>query len=160
MDYRLGFGYDIHRLAKGRSLLLGGVNIPYEKGLLGHSDADVLLHAICDAILGAIGAPDIGEQFPDTDLQYKDCSSAQLLKKVLELAKRSGFVINNIDSVIIAQKPSLSAFKNKIRNSISALTGVSLERVNVKAKTNEGIGMIGDAEAIASYAVVSVTYGG
>lgn len=159
MNYKVGIGYDIHKLVEGGKLFLGGVEIPYSKGLLGHSDADVLLHAICDALLGAIGAPDIGEQFPDTDPKYKGASSTELLKKVLGLVNKKGFLINNIDSIVIAQEPSLSAFKFKIQKNIASVLGIKEDCVSIKAKTNEGLGQIGAGEAIASYAIASLSKG-
>ena len=156
MQYRTGIGYDIHRLVEERKLFLGGVEIPYIKGLLGHSDADVLLHAICDALLGAIAAGDIGEHFPDTDPKYHNISSVELLKAVKEAVKDKGFSIANVDAVVIAQEPVLLPFKKQIRQKISEVLGIKEESVNIKAKTNEGMGEIGKKEAIASYAVATV----
>jgi 2-C-methyl-D-erythritol 2,4-cyclodiphosphate synthase len=154
--YRIGIGYDIHPLSSERKLFIGGVEIPYIKGLMGHSDADVLLHALCDALLGAIAAGDIGEHFPDTDPQYQDISSVELLKKVADLVKDKGFKIHNLDMVVIAQEPNLSAFKKKIREKIAQILGVSPAQVNIKAKTNNGLGEIGAKDAIAGLAVASV----
>jgi len=156
MDYKVGIGYDIHKLVEGRKLILGGLEIPYSKGLLGHSDADVLLHAICDALLGAIGEPDIGEQFPDTDPKYKGASSVELLKKVLGLVNKKGFLVNNIDSIVIAQEPPLSAHKSKIQKNVASILGIDEDNVSIKAKTNEGLGQIGAGSAIASYAIASL----
>jgi len=156
MDFRIGIGYDIHPLSSERKLFIGGVEIPYIKGLMGHSDADVLLHALCDALLGAIAAGDIGEHFPDTDPQYQDISSVELLKKVADLVKDKGFKIHNLDMVVIAQEPNLSAFKKKIREKIAQILGVSPAQVNIKAKTNNGLGEIGAKDAIAGLAVASV----
>ena len=153
---RVGIGYDIHRLVSRRRLMIGGVEIPYIKGLEGHSDGDVLLHAICDAILGAIGEGDIGEHFPDDQALYKDISSEKLLKKVLLIATARNFQIENIDSVVVAEQPRLSPFKEKIKIRISQVLGLTKNRVNVKASTNEGLGSIGREEAVASYAVVSL----
>jgi 2-C-methyl-D-erythritol 2,4-cyclodiphosphate synthase len=153
---RIGIGYDIHRTAKGRKLMLGGVLIPSDMGSLGHSDADVLIHAICDAILGALGKPDIGEYFPDTDPKYKGISSAILLKKVGRIARKNEYAVNNLDSTIILEKPRLSPFKNRIRETIAEILNISPTVVNVKAKTNEGLGDIGKNKAIAAYAVVSL----
>jgi 2-C-methyl-D-erythritol 2,4-cyclodiphosphate synthase len=153
MENRIGIGYDIHRLVEGRALLLGGVEIPYIKGLLGHSDADVLIHAVCDALLGAIGGNDIGEHFPDTDPQYQDISSVVLLKKVVAEVKAKGYRISNVDTVVIAEEPNLSAFKKQIQKNLAGVMGVSDDCVGVKAKTNEGICATGKKEAIASYAV-------
>lgn len=151
---RIGIGYDIHRLVKGRDLILGGVKIPYEKGLEGHSDADVVLHAISDALLGAASKGDIGELFPDTDPKYKDVKSAELLEKVYALIKDKGYVINNIDTIIIAEEPKFTPFKKQIQQNIARLLNIPADRVGVKAKTNEGLGGIGKKGAIASYAAV------
>lgn len=159
MNYRIGIGYDIHRLVRGRRLFLGGIEIAHTKGLLGHSDADVLLHAVCDALLGAAAAPDIGELFPDTDPRYRGISSAELLKKVLTLIKKKGFRIVNLDTVIIAEEPKLSGLKMKIRRNIARLLNIKEDRVNVKAKTNEGLGALGRKNALASYAVALLTRG-
>ncbi len=152
MLQKVGFGFDIHRLVDGRKMFLGGVEIPYIKGFLGHSDGDVLLHAITDALLGAAGLGDIGEHFPDTDPKYAGVDSKILLKNVVELISRD-FTINNIDSVIIAQEPVLTPFKKAIRNSVAQILGLDISSVGVKAKTNEGLGEIGQKEAIAVYAV-------
>lgn len=156
MIYRTGIGYDIHRLVEGRKLFIGGIEIPYSKGLLGHSDADVLLHAVCDALLGALGEGDIGEHFPDTDAKYKGISSAELLKKVDSLVKNNGFSVNNIDAVVIAQEPVLSPFKRKIEEKIALVLGVNKDIINIKAKTNEGLGEVGNKEAIVAYAQASL----
>lgn len=154
MQFRTGIGYDIHRLVDERKLFIGGVEIPYIKGLLGHSDADVLLHAICDALLGACGESDIGELFPDTDPRYQNISSSELLKIVVDLIRKKNYEIVNIDSVVIAQEPKLSPFKKRIKENIAGILGVKEESVNIKAKTNEGLGEIGAKEAIVSYATV------
>jgi len=154
MDYRIGIGYDIHRLVAGRRLVLGGVEIPYIKGLLGHSDADVLIHSIADALLGALGEPDIGEKFPDTDPKYKDISSVELLKEVMAIVKKKKFRICNIDAVLVAQEPTLAPFKAKIRKSLCEALKIEDDCFNLKAKTNEGLGEIGNREAIACYANV------
>jgi len=156
MEYRTGVGYDIHRLVEGRKLFLGGVEIPYIKGLLGHSDGDVLLHALCDAFLGALGEGDIGERFPDTDPQYEGISSGKLVKNVYALLKEKGFNINNIDSVIVAQEPNFSPFKKSIRQAVARSLEIQEDRVNIKAKTNEGLDSIGQKEAIAAYVVVTI----
>ena len=153
---RVGLGYDIHRLVEGRKLMLGGVEIPYIKGLEGYSDADVLLHAICDAILGAIGKGDIGIHFPDTDPAFKDIPSIELLDEVKETLKTSGYKIINIDSTLILEEPKLGPFKNKMKQIISRLLGVAEDMINIKATTQEGVGSIGRGEAIAAYAIVSV----
>ncbi|MGA2775682.1 MAG: 2-C-methyl-D-erythritol 2,4-cyclodiphosphate synthase [Candidatus Omnitrophota bacterium] len=152
MEYRIGIGYDIHRLVEGRRLLLGGVEIPYIKGLLGHSDADVLIHAISDALLGAMGEPDIGEHFPDTDPKYLGISSVELLKKVLDILKSKKYRICNIDAVLVAQEPTLVPFKAQIRKKLSEILKIKENCLNVKAKTNEGLGEMGNKEAIACYA--------
>lgn len=158
MADRVGIGYDIHRFAEGRKLIIGGIEIPYIKGLLGHSDADVLIHAICDALLGAAGSQDIGEHFPDTDTQYRDIDSAILLARVNnEIIKKMNLHINNIDTVIIAEEPNLSHFKKKIQQRIAEILEIPVERISIKAKTNEGLGEIGNKDAIASYAVASLT---
>ncbi|HUH66658.1 MAG TPA: 2-C-methyl-D-erythritol 2,4-cyclodiphosphate synthase, partial [Syntrophales bacterium] len=150
---RIGFGYDSHRFVPGRRLVLGGVDIPHDKGLLGHSDADVLIHAICDAIIGAIGDSDIGRHFPDTDARYKDISSLKLLGRVCIGAGEKGFVINNIDSTIILEKPRLADFIGDMQLNIANIAGIGRDRVNVKAKTNEGMGFVGRGEGIAAFAV-------
>jgi 2-C-methyl-D-erythritol 2,4-cyclodiphosphate synthase len=154
MPSRIGIGYDIHRLVEGRPLFIGGVEIPYIKGLLGHSDGDALLHALCDAILGALGEGDIGEHFPDTDQRYYGISSVELLKVVVELVKKKGFGVENVDAIIIAQEPVLSPFKKQMEAKIAVALGIKEESVNIKAKTNEGLGELGKKEAIAAYAVV------
>jgi len=153
---RIGLGYDIHRLVAGRRLFLGGIKIPYGKGLLGHSDADVLIHAICDALLGAVGAGDIGEHFPDTDAKYKGISSVKLLKEVAGILGKKGFCVGNVDAVVVTEEPRLLRFKDSMRKSISTALKIKKDLVNVKAKTNEGLGEIGRKEAIASYAAVTV----
>ena len=150
---RIGIGYDIHKLVEGRKLILGGVDIPFEKGLLGHSDADVLTHAICDAILGAAALGDIGQHFPDTDPQYLDISSLLLLKRVAELVTPK-YIINNIDSIIIAQRPKLAPFIPDMRKNIAQV--LDIERVSVKAKTMENLGVVGEGKAIVAEAVVSL----
>jgi 2-C-methyl-D-erythritol 2,4-cyclodiphosphate synthase len=157
MSYRIGIGYDIHRLVEGRKLFIGGVEIPYIKGLLGHSDGDVLLHAICDAILGALGQGDIGELFPDSDPKYDGISSVELLKEVNVLVKKKGFLVGNIDTVVIAERPILLPFKKPIQKKIAQVLSIREENVNIKAKTNEGLDEIGKGEAIAAYAVAIIT---
>ncbi|MBU4346381.1 MAG: 2-C-methyl-D-erythritol 2,4-cyclodiphosphate synthase [Candidatus Omnitrophica bacterium] len=156
MSHRIGIGYDIHRLVDERSLFIGGVQIPYVKGLLGHSDGDVLLHAISDALLGAIGEGDIGQHFPDTDPEYQNISSGKLLKIVNDLVDKKNFVIGNIDTVIIAQEPKLLPFKKQIQQEISRILKIETGKVNIKAKTNEGVGEIGQKEAIACFAIVTI----
>jgi 2-C-methyl-D-erythritol 2,4-cyclodiphosphate synthase len=149
---RIGMGYDSHRLAEDRKLIIGGVEIPYEKGLLGHSDADVLCHAITDAIIGALGLGDIGTHFPDTDPKWKDAVSIELLKSIVDLARKNGYAIAWIDSTIIAERPKLSLYIEKMKSTISQ-TGIPAGRINIKAKTNEGMGFIGRGEGIAAHAV-------
>lgn len=156
MEYRVGIGYDIHRLIEGRRLFIGGVEIPYIKGLLGHSDGDVLLHALCDALLGAVGEGDIGQHFPDTDSKYQAIASTELLKITAALVDEKNYTVNNIDTVVIAQEPRLLPFERQMREKISRIMNITQEKVNIKAKTNEGMGEIGQNEAIACYAVVSV----
>lgn len=154
--YRVGIGYDIHRLVRRRKLILGGVVIPSSKGLLGHSDADVLLHAICDALLGACAKKDIGEHFPDSDDRYKNISSVNLLQAVGKILQDSKLSICNIDAVIILQHPSLSSFKAKIARRISQVLNLSCAQVNIKATTAEGLGQIGKGRAAAAYAIALV----
>ncbi|MFH1784511.1 MAG: 2-C-methyl-D-erythritol 2,4-cyclodiphosphate synthase [bacterium] len=153
---RVGYGYDVHALVKGRKLMLGGVHIPFTKGLKGHSDADVLLHAICDALLGAISAGDIGKHFPNSDKKYKNISSLILLGEVRSMVEQRGFVIENIDSVIIAEKPQLGLYFLRMRQSIAKVLNISLDRVNVKASTSEGLGFVGRGKGIVSYAACLV----
>jgi len=141
---------------KGRKLILGGVELPYDKGLEGHSDADVLLHSICDAMLGASSSGDIGRHFPNTDPKYKDISSMKLLKQVFETIGRKGFVVNNIDAVIITEEPKIAPFAEKMKKNLASMLEIDIERVNIKATTNEGFGAIGSGEAIASYSVVTL----
>jgi len=153
---RVGVGYDVHSFASGRRLILGGIVIPYPFGLKGHSDADVLTHAICDALLGAIAEGDIGRHFPDTDSQYKDISSMILLKNVLTKVREKGFRPVNIDATIVAQKPKLSDFIPRMVKEISGALEMEAVRVNVKATTTEGLGFAGREEGIAAYAVALV----
>lgn len=153
---RVGFGYDVHALVTGRSLFLGGIEIPYLFGLKGHSDADVLLHAICDAILGAIAEGDIGKHFPDTDPQYRGIRSTVLLKKVMSRMREKGFHLLNIDATIVAQRPKLADFIPRMVKEIATVLDIDTGRVNVKATTTEGLGFTGREEGIAAYAVVSV----
>ena len=153
---RAGIGYDIHRLVANRKLVLGGVEIPYPKGCAGHSDADVLLHAVCDALLGAANLGDIGIHFPNTDMRYKDISSTRLLEKVHTLLQEKGYCVNNVDVVVIAEKPELKNFIVSIKEKIADILKTSVSTISVKATTNEGCGSIGSGEAIASYAVATV----
>lgn len=150
---RIGMGYDVHRLAKNRKMIIGGVEIPYEKGLLGHSDADVLLHAIMDALLGAAALGDIGKHFPDTDPAYEGISSMKLLEKVGQLLEDNRYVIENIDATIIAQKPKMRPYIDTMRENIAGALGIELFQVNVKATTEEGLGFTGAMEGISSQAI-------
>jgi 2-C-methyl-D-erythritol 2,4-cyclodiphosphate synthase len=159
MQYRIGLGYDIHRLVEGRPLFLGAVEIPYIKGLLGHSDGDALIHAICDALLGALALGDIGEHFPDTDPKYHGIASSQLLNIVNDFVDKSGYKINNLDLIVITQKPSLISFKKQIKQKLCALLNIAEDSLNIKAKTNDGLGAVGNNEAIACYAMVSLAKG-
>ncbi len=151
---RIGHGYDVHRLVEGRKLILGGVDIPYDKGLLGHSDADVLLHAISDAILGAIAEGDIGKHFPDTDPRYKGADSLKLLAHVMKLADDKGYCLGNLDATIVAQRPKLAPYIQQMRENIAAVLAAGLDLVNVKATTTEELGFAGRGEGMAAYAVV------
>ncbi|SFX39119.1 2-C-methyl-D-erythritol 2,4-cyclodiphosphate synthase [Thermoactinomyces sp. DSM 45891] len=151
---RIGQGFDVHQLAEGYPLILGGVQVPYEKGLVGHSDADVLLHTITDAILGAVALGDIGKHFPDTDAAYKGADSAELLMHVWELVKEKGYRLGNVDATIIAQKPKMSPYIPLMQKRIAELLEAELEQVNVKATTTEQLGFAGRGEGIASMAVV------
>lgn len=150
---RIGMGYDVHRLVEDRKLILGGVDIQYEKGLLGHSDADVLLHAIMDSLLGAAALGDIGKHFPDTDMKYKGISSILLLKEVGKLVKEKGYEIENIDSTIIAQKPKMAPYIKIMIDNIAEALGISKDKVNVKATTEEGLGFTGKGEGISSQSI-------
>jgi 2-C-methyl-D-erythritol 2,4-cyclodiphosphate synthase len=153
---RVGFGYDVHPFVSGRPLILGGIKIPYLFGLKGHSDADVLVHAICDALLGAVAEGDIGRHFPDTDAQYRDIQSTILLKKVLTKVREKGFRPVNIDATVVAQKPKLSEIIPRMVKEISDVLEIEAERVNIKATTTEGLGFTGREEGIAAYAVFLV----
>ncbi len=153
---RIGIGYDIHPLVKGRKLILGGVSIRYEKGLSGYSDADVLLHSIADALLGAAGKEDIGHFFPDTDPQYKGISSLIILKRVFEILKKDDFKINNIDTVIIAEEPYLASYIPEMKKNIAQIFQVPSNYIGIKATTSEGLGFIGEKKAIASLATVTI----
>lgn len=153
---RVGIGYDVHKLVEGRKLILGGVEIAHEKGLLGHSDADVLVHAIMDAMLGALALGDIGKHFPDTDPKYKGADSIKLLEFVNNLIISKGYKVNNIDSIIIAQAPKMAPHILKMRENISNAIGVDIDSVNVKATTEEGLGFTGNKEGISSQAICSL----
>lgn len=152
--FRTGFGYDVHQLVPGRSLIIGGVQIPHTKGVLGHSDADVLLHAISDALLGSLTLGDIGQHFPDTDADLKDISSKVILSEVNQMVTNKGYKIANVDSTVILQKPKLSDYILSIRESIAGILNLEVERISVKAKTNEQLGFIGKGEGVAAFAVV------
>ena len=151
---RIGHGYDVHRLVEGRKLIMGGVDIPWEKGLLGHSDADVLLHAIADGILGAIGEGDIGKHFPDTDPAYKGADSLKLLAHVAGLAAERGYKLGNLDATIIAQMPKMAPHIQTMRSNIATVLNADISQVNVKATTEEGLGFTGTGEGISAHAVV------
>ena len=157
LPYRVGIGYDIHRLEDNRDLIIGGVKIPYEKGLMGHSDADVLIHAIIDALLGAASLPDIGTIFPDTDDKYKNADSTILLKEVCSLVKNKGFVIGNIDSNIIAQAPKMMPHIPEIKKKLANIMTIPVDNISVKAKTNEKMDAVGQKLAIESNAVVIIS---
>ena len=150
---RIGHGYDVHRLVSGRELIIGGENIPFEMGLLGHSDADVLLHAVCDALLGAAALGDIGRHFPDSDPSFEGIDSRILLRKTAELLRGKGYRIVNIDATVIAQRPKLAGFMEKMRENIASDCGIETDAVNIKATTEEGLGFTGKAEGIAAHAV-------
>lgn len=150
---RVGMGYDVHRLTEGRDLILGGVKIPYEKGLLGHSDADVLIHAVMDALLGAAALGDIGKHFPDTDIKYKGISSISLLEHVARLLEEHQYIIENIDATIIAQRPKMRPHIEDMRKNIADALKISIEQVNIKATTEEGLGFTGTGEGISSQAI-------
>ncbi len=152
--YRIGLGYDIHKLDYNRDLIIGGIKIPYEKGLLGHSDADVLIHAIIDAMFGALALGDIGTHFPDTDEEYKDVSSVLLLKRALQLVQDEGYVINNIDCNIIAQEPKMKPYIQKMREKLAHELMIDINLLSIKAKTNEKMDAVGEKIAIEAHAVV------
>ena len=154
--YRVGMGYDVHKLVTGRKLILGGVEIQHDLGLLGHSDADVLLHAIKDAILGAAALGDIGRHFPDTDEAYKGISSIVLLSKVKDLILKEGYKVNNIDATIAAQQPKIAPYIKDMNENIAQTLKIEASQVNVKATTTEGLGFVGNKEGIAAYAIVSL----
>jgi 2-C-methyl-D-erythritol 2,4-cyclodiphosphate synthase len=157
-NFRVGFGYDVHELVEGKPLILGGVRIPYIKGLSGYSDADVLTHAVIDAILGALGKGDIGRHFPDSDPAYKGIDSLFLLTKVVNLAHDERFQVNNLDATIVAQKPKLTTYLNDMKNRLSGVLHVDPHVVNIKATTTEGLGFYGREEGLAAYAVVTLKH--
>lgn len=154
---RVGMGYDVHKLVKNRELILGGVQIPYEKGLLGHSDADVLLHAIMDALLGAAALGDIGKHFPDTDEAYRGASSLVLLEQVGKLLEKECYIIENIDATIIAQRPKMRPYIEQMEKNIADVLGIEMNRINVKATTEEGLGFTGSGEGISAQAICSIS---
>ena len=151
--FRIGMGYDVHKLVAGRPLILGGMEIPFEKGLLGHSDADVLLHALCDAMLGAAGLGDIGRHFPDTDPTFKGISSLTLLETVNQNIKKKGFILSNADITLIAQKPKIAPYIPEMESKVATICEVDESIINIKATTTEGLGITGSGEAMAAYAV-------
>jgi 2-C-methyl-D-erythritol 2,4-cyclodiphosphate synthase len=153
---RVGMGYDIHPLVEGRELILGGVRIPFDRGLKGHSDADALCHAVCDALLGAAGLGDIGEHFPDSDIRFKDADSIRLLAEVGGKIRAKGYVILSVDATVIAEGPKLTAFKSPMAGNLAMALGISESGVSVKAKTNEGFDAVGRGEAIAVFAVAGI----
>ena len=154
--FRIGFGYDAHRLAEGRPLILGGISIPFARGLLGHSDADVLTHAVVDAILGALAMGDMGRHFSDTDPAFKGIQSLRMLEQVLRWVQEAGYQVNNVDSTIVAQKPKLAPHLPDIQARLSEMLQVSVRQISVKAKTSEGMGFCGREEGMEAYAVVSL----
>ena len=154
--YKTGLGFDVHAFADNRKLIIGGVEIPYEKGLLGHSDADVLLHAVSDALLGALSLGDIGQHFPDTDEKYKNADSKVLLKEVYKLIREMGFMLGNLDSIVAAQRPKISPYIPEMRNVIAGLLESDIEAISVKATTTEKLGFIGREDGIAAFATVLI----
>ncbi|UCF56411.1 MAG: 2-C-methyl-D-erythritol 2,4-cyclodiphosphate synthase [Deltaproteobacteria bacterium] len=154
--FRVGFGYDAHRLVEGRSLILGGVKIPHDLGLMGHSDADVLTHAIIDAILGALAKGDIGQHFPDSDPAYKDMDSLLILRKVMEWVNEDGFRINQVDTTIVAEEPKLAVSLVAMKERLSEVLAIQMDQINIKATTTEGMGFCGRQDGIEAYAVVSL----
>lgn len=155
--YRTGIGFDVHAFAENRKLIIGGVEIPFEKGLAGHSDADVLLHAICDALLGSISAGDIGKHFPDTDPKYKDANSLTLLMNVYELIQKKGFVLANLDTVITAERPKLSGHIPLMQKNIANALQTDIENISIKATTTEKLGFVGREEGVSAFASVLIT---
>lgn len=153
---RVGIGYDVHRLAERRKLIIGGVEIPFEKGLKGHSDADVLIHAVCDALLGAAGLGDIGVHFPDTDPKYKDVSSIKLLIEIFQMVKNKGFSVLNLDTIIFAEVPKLSPYRSAMQQKIASAIDLEPDRINIKATTTEGLGMIGKGAGIGAMCVAMI----
>lgn len=156
LEYRTGLGLDVHAFAENRKLVIGGVEIPYEKGLLGHSDADVLLHAISDALLGALALGDIGQHFPDTDPKYKNADSKQLLKHVYSLIVEKGYKLGNVDAMVTMQKPKLASYINAMRNIIAGLLEAEVEQISIKATTTEKLGFVGREEGVSAFATVLI----
>jgi len=156
MSMRAGIGFDVHKFAKGRPLILGGVDIPFEMGLEGHSDADVLTHAVIDAMLGAVAAGDLGYFFPDTDVEFKGISSLKLLEDAVKILREKGFVVSNVDAVVMLERPKLAPFRDKMRENIGRVIGLDITRVSIKATTTEGLGYTGRGEGVAAQAVVLV----
>ncbi|HQF41372.1 MAG TPA: 2-C-methyl-D-erythritol 2,4-cyclodiphosphate synthase [Ignavibacteriaceae bacterium] len=154
LNIRVGFGFDVHAFAEGRKLILGGIEIPFDKGLEGHSDADVLLHAICDAMLGALALGDIGTHFPDTDEKWKDADSKILLKRVNDLINSKGYQLGNLDCVLALQQPKISLYSEMIRNKIAEILNADVEQISLKASTTEKLGFVGRSEGVISYATV------
>jgi 2-C-methyl-D-erythritol 2,4-cyclodiphosphate synthase len=154
LSFRVGVGYDVHRLSKGRALILGGVDIPFHQGLAGHSDADVLSHALGDALLGAAGLGDLGHHFPDSDPQYKGILSLNLLEKIHFLIHQKGYKIGNVDTTLVAQEPKLNPYVEKMRKTMASVLHVAVDQISIKATTTEGLGFAGRQEGIAAYAVV------
>ena len=153
-NFRTGIGFDVHAFAEGRRLIIGGIEIPFDKGLLGHSDADVLLHAISDALLGALALGDIGKHFPDTDAKYKDADSSILLKGVYELIREKGYVLGNIDSIVAMEKPKLAPYISQIQNKIAGILETESENISIKATTTEKLGFVGRGEGVSAFASV------
>lgn len=155
---RVGMGYDVHRFTTDRSLILGGVEIPHDRGLLGHSDADVLVHAVCDALLGAAGMGDVGEHFPDTDERYRDVSSLVLLKRVGKMLSEKGFSVVNIDATVVAEQPKISPYRSEMQHNIARALNIAMGLVNIKATTTEGLGSLGRGEGIGAMCVAMIGY--
>ena len=154
--FRIGFGYDVHRLVEGRPLIIGGIKIPHHLGLEGHSDADVLTHAVMDAILGALARGDIGRHFPDSDPAYKDADSLSLLEKVMAWVRQDGFRVNNLDTTIVAERPKLAPSLKGMKERLSEVLGIRMDQINIKATTSEGLGFCGKEEGVEAHAVVSL----
>jgi 2-C-methyl-D-erythritol 2,4-cyclodiphosphate synthase len=152
--FRIGLGYDVHRLSKGRPLILGGIEVPFPQGLVGHSDADVLSHALGDALLGAVGLGDLGRHFPDSDPQYQGVFSLELLEKICFLVHQKGYKIGNVDTTIVAQEPKLAPYIEKMQSALASVLQVSIDQISIKATTTEGLGFPGRREGIAAYAIV------